>query len=233
MLYRALECCVMGRNDEPTVTAWINGLSREDARLRLCNALSATWGVEPGEIVWDNMDDEVELEGKSVQDAGAGPRRWLEIGGLGLPTGWVPLYDSLDNVLLFLPARDRRRFANAWLEARKHATGCVVMLEEEASRLRERGDHRGADNLGYYIAKMAGQAAILVGMGLNPGDQLVGATYLGAWIADQHRKLAKAAEQLHRAARMRENGSPGAKDYEHDARERIERVLKRHPSNGL
>lgn len=233
MLYRALECCVMGRTDEPTVTAWINGFSREDARLRLCSALAATWGAEPGEIVWGHFEDELALERNSCQSAGAGPRRWLEIGQLGMPTGFVPVYDSFDNVVLFLGARDRRRLANAWLEARKHAASCVAILEEEASRKREGGDHRGAENLSRYMASMSGQALSVAGMEANEGDQLAGAMYLREWMVDQRRELTKAADQLNRAARMRDNGSPAANDYERDARERVARVLQKHPIHGL
>lgn len=231
MLYRALECCVMGRPDEPTATAWITGHSQEDARLRLRAGLAASWGVEPAEIVWGHFASEVELERNSCQLGTAGARRWLETGQIATPSScaFMPVYDSFDHVLIFLPARDRRRLANAWFEARQHAGECSGIVAAEAKEARERGDLEAAKTLQRYADQMRLQACAITDPVASAGNEVVGAVYLRTWLADQRRDLGKAADQFERASRLRENGSPSARDYETNGREILADVLCRHP----
>lgn len=231
MLYRALECCVMGRPDEPTATAWITGHSREDARQRLQAALAATWGVEPAEIVWGNFDSEIELERNSSQGRTAGVRRWLEYGQFVLPSSgaWMPIYDTFNHVLIFLPARDRRRLAKAWFDARQHAGECSGIVAAAAKEARERGDQETATTLQRHAEELRMQACTITDPVATAGDEVLRAVYLGSWMADQRRDLGKAADQFERAKRLRENGSPAAGDYETNGREILTDVLRRHP----
>jgi|UniRef100_A0A8R1IKJ5 hypothetical protein len=233
MLYRALECCVMGRPDEPTATAWITGHSREDARQRLQAALAATWGVEPTEIVWGHLASEVELERNSCQLVTAGARRWLECGQFGLPSScaYMPDYDNFDHVLIFLPARDRRRLANAWFEARQHAGECSGIVAAEAKEARERGDQETGSTLQRYADRLRLQACSITDPVASAGNEIVGAVHLHTWLGDQRRDLGKAADQFERARRLRENGSPSARDYETNGREILADVLCRHPNH--
>jgi hypothetical protein len=231
MLYRALECCVMGRPDEPTTTAWITGHSREDARQRLQAALAATWGVEPSEIVWGGLMSEVELERNSCQGPNAGARRWLETATIAVPYSgdFLPTYDSFDHVLIFLPARDRRRLAMAWLEARIDAATRAVLAEEASSRCKAAGHARTAEDLLLSAHQMRVQAGSLTQPDASLGGEVVGATRLCMWLEEQKRDLAKAAEQFARAGKLRENGSPSARDYEIHGRELLTDVVRRHP----
>ncbi|MBS7545551.1 hypothetical protein [Ancylobacter oerskovii] len=221
----------MGRPDEPTATAWITGHSHEDARQRLRAGLAATWGVEPAEIVWGHFASEIELERDSCQFRIAGARRWLETGQIAPPAScaYIPVYDSFDQVLIFLPARDRKRLANAWFEARQHAGECAGFVAAEAKEARERGDQETAKTLRDYADRMRLQACAITNSAASTGNEVAGALYLGTWLAEQGRDLGKAADQFERANRLRENGSPSARDYETNGREILADVLRRHP----
>lgn len=129
MIFRALECTVIGSNDPPA-TVWFQAYDGEKPGQKIVRLLALAWDVKIEDVCVGSVDSELDLEKQAFLPAFTRGARWFEA---GLSHG-VPIFDMDDQVVM-LDGANRQRLAEASKAAALAARIARMFLTGDVARV--------------------------------------------------------------------------------------------------